>query len=73
MKNINYKLSNGTMQNIEVTDDFAVAYEEIERESYRARERYKWESRKHLTSLDGILDSHLYLSLARYDSLSISS
>ena len=57
MKNINYKIADGTIQKIEVTDEFAVAYEEIEKQSYREEERHKWEIRKHITSLDSILDS----------------
>lgn len=57
MKKINYKFSDGTIKAIEVTDEFAAAYEEINKEYRQAEERYKWFARKHITSLDSILDA----------------
>jgi len=57
MQTINYKLSDGTTKQIEVTDEFAATYEEIDKEYRQAEERYKWFSRKHLSSLDVILDA----------------
>jgi len=57
MKKINYKFSDGTTKAIEVTDEFAATYEEIDKEYRQAEERYKWFARKHITSLDSILDA----------------
>lgn len=56
MAKIKYKFSNGVTKEIEVTEEYAKAYLEIESESNRIEERYKWLARKHETRLDSILD-----------------
>ncbi|MEG2688607.1 MAG: hypothetical protein RSA24_05515, partial [Clostridia bacterium] len=57
MKKISYKLFDGTIQKIEVSDEFATSYEQLELEERQAEERYKWHNRKHLISLDNILEA----------------
>lgn len=57
MKTIYYKLANSKTLQLEVTDEFATNYMEIEIQSRREEERYKWRARKHLTSLNRILDA----------------
>ena len=53
MTKINYYV-NGTMVEIEVEDDFASKYNELDHESKKAAERHRWHKRKHLLRLDVI-------------------
>ncbi len=57
MKTIYYKLSKKKIYKLEVTDEFASNFMELETKSRQEEERYKWRARKHWTSLDCILDA----------------
>lgn len=46
----------GKALDIEVSDSFAKTFNEINFEDRKAEERYKWEQRKRLSSLDSIID-----------------
>lgn len=47
---------NGKALDIEVSDSFAKTFNEINDEDRKEEERYKWELRKRLSSLDSIID-----------------
>lgn len=47
---------NGKALDIEVSDSFAKTFNEINDEERKEEERYKWELRKRLSSLDSIID-----------------
>ncbi len=52
MTTINYQLSDGHYEEIEVSEEFANEYALIEKETQREEWRYKWRCRKKLVSLD---------------------
>lgn len=51
MQKINYEID-GQVVEIEVSDEFAKSYQELELEEKRANERLKWHMRKNLTELE---------------------
>ena len=57
MKTVTYTFADGIARTIEVEDEFAVMYDNMEKEYRRAEERYRWTCRKRLVSLDSILDA----------------
>lgn len=54
---IKYQINEKEKIELEVDEQFASAYVEIETESRREEERYKWHNRKNLTRLNAMEDS----------------
>ena len=56
MTTINYQLSDGHYEEIEVTEEFANEYALLEKETQREEWRYQWRSRKKIVSMEAMAE-----------------
>lgn len=56
MPKINYQFSDGHFKEIEVTEEFAQAYEEIDKQTKRNDKKFDWRTRNKESSLEKLHD-----------------
>lgn len=56
MPKINYQFSDGHFEEIEVTEEFAQAYEEIDKQTKRNDKKFDWRTRNKESSLEKLHD-----------------